>query len=106
MVIGRLALQITARVQFAALVDAVTIHLIKQCPQAHAEPLRSGPAVATRLLQGSRNCPTLREAVEAAERQAIAAALAAAEGNRRAAAQRLGVSLRTLFYKMDRYGID
>ena len=44
--------------------------------------------------------------MEAAERQAIAAALAAAEGNRRAAAQRLGVSLRTLFYKMDRYGID
>src|SRR6059058_1858256 len=49
---------------------------------------------------------TLREAVEAAERQAITTALAAAAGNRRAAAQRLGVSLRTLFYKMDRYGID
>jgi DNA-binding NtrC family response regulator len=28
------------------------------------------------------------------------------EGNRREAAKRLGVSLRTLFYKMDRYGID
>ena len=49
---------------------------------------------------------TLREAVELAERQAIAAALAAAAGNRREAAKRLGVSLRTLFYKMDRYGID
>jgi two-component system, NtrC family, response regulator AtoC len=49
---------------------------------------------------------TLRAAVEAAEREAITAALAAAGGNRRAAAQRLGVSLRTLFYKMDRYGID
>src|SRR5437016_1828326 len=54
------ALQITARVQFAALVDAVTIHLIKQCPKAHAEPLRGGPAIAARLLQGSRNRPTLR----------------------------------------------
>jgi len=49
---------------------------------------------------------TLREVVEAAERQAIAAALRAAAGNRRAAAKRLGVSLRTLFYKMDRYGIE
>jgi len=46
---------------------------------------------------------TLRDAVEAAERRAISAALAAVGGNRRAAAQRLGVSLRTLFYKMERY---
>src|SRR3989449_635456 len=49
---------------------------------------------------------TLRDAVEAAEREAIAAVLGAAGGNRREAAKRLGVSLRTLFYKMDRYGID
>ena len=49
---------------------------------------------------------TLREVVEGAERAAIAAALLAAGGNRRAAAKRLGVSLRTLFYKMDRYGVD
>ncbi len=49
---------------------------------------------------------TLRDAVERAEREAIAAALAASGGNRRQAAQRLGVSLRTLFYKMDRYGIE
>ncbi|HMH82801.1 MAG TPA: sigma-54 dependent transcriptional regulator [Gemmatimonadales bacterium] len=49
---------------------------------------------------------TLRDVVEAAEREAIAAALGAAAGNRREAAKRLGVSLRTLFYKMDRYGIE
>ncbi len=49
---------------------------------------------------------TLREAVEQAERGAITAALGAAGGNRREAAKRLGVSLRTLFYKMDRYGIE
>ena len=48
---------------------------------------------------------TLDEAVEAAERQAVVAALAATNGNRREAATRLGVSLRTLFYKIDRYGI-
>jgi two-component system response regulator AtoC len=49
---------------------------------------------------------TLRDAVERAEREAITAALAASGGNRRQAAKRLGVSLRTLFYKMDRYGIE
>jgi two-component system response regulator AtoC len=49
---------------------------------------------------------TLREAVEAAEREAIRAALAAAGGNRRDAAKRLGVSLRTLFYKMERYQLQ
>jgi two-component system response regulator AtoC len=48
---------------------------------------------------------TLRRAVEAAERQAISAALAAVGGNRRVVAERLGVSLRTLFYKMERYGL-
>ena len=48
---------------------------------------------------------TLSDAVEAAEREAIAAALAAVHGNRREAARTLGVSLRTLFYKIERYGI-
>jgi len=49
---------------------------------------------------------TLKSIVEDAERRAISEALKATEGNRRAAAQRLGVSLRTLFYKIDRYGIS
>jgi DNA-binding NtrC family response regulator len=48
---------------------------------------------------------TLREAAERAEREAITAALRAANGNRREAAKALGVSLRTMFYKIDRYGI-
>jgi two-component system response regulator AtoC len=48
---------------------------------------------------------TLREAAERAEREAITAALRAANGNRREAAKALGVSLRTLFYKIDRYEI-
>jgi two-component system response regulator AtoC len=45
---------------------------------------------------------SLREAVERAEREAIGAALRAAGGNRRMAAERLGISLRTLFNKLDR----
>jgi two-component system response regulator AtoC len=49
---------------------------------------------------------TLREAVDAAEREAIRGALTTAGGNRRAAAERLGISLRTLFYKMSRLGVE
>ncbi len=55
--------------------------------------------------EGGVGSGTLREAAEGAERAAIAAALKATGGNRREAAAQLGVSLRTLFYKMDRYGI-
>jgi DNA-binding NtrC family response regulator len=49
---------------------------------------------------------TLREATERAEREAITAALQATNGNRREAARNLGVSLRTLFYKIERYGLS
>jgi DNA-binding NtrC family response regulator len=56
--------------------------------------------------RGSGGEGTLSDIVEAAERDAIAAALGQVDGNRRAAAKRLGVSLRTLFYKMSRYGLD
>jgi len=49
---------------------------------------------------------SLNDAVERAERAAIQAALAATAGNRREAAKLLGVSLRTLFYKIGRYHIE
>ncbi|HTR21866.1 MAG TPA: sigma-54 dependent transcriptional regulator [Gemmatimonadales bacterium] len=49
---------------------------------------------------------TLKHATEEAERRVIVAAIAAVGGNRRAAAQRLGVSLRTLFYKLQQYGLE
>ena len=55
--------------------------------------------------KGSVGEGKLSDVVECAERQAILEALEATNGNRRAAAERLGVSLRTLFYKIDRYGI-
>ena len=67
------------------------------------EPL---PAPSSHGGEQGAGSGTLRDAVELAERQAITAALTGAAGNRREAAKRLGVSLRTLFYKMDRYGID
>jgi DNA-binding NtrC family response regulator len=45
----------------------------------------------------------LKDQVNFAEKRAIQSALDAADGNRAAAAKRLGVSLRTLFYKMVRH---
>ncbi|MEZ6064394.1 MAG: helix-turn-helix domain-containing protein [Planctomycetaceae bacterium] len=47
---------------------------------------------------------TLAEAVEAAEKGAAIAALAACQCHRENTAAMLGVSLRTLHYKMSRYG--
>jgi two-component system, NtrC family, response regulator AtoC len=51
---------------------------------------------------GSNGALDLKSQVEAVERQAIRKALDAAGGNRRQAAILLGISLRTLFYKMRR----
>ena len=73
-------------------------HMAPSLPSPH--PLTPSPERG----EGERGGEgSLRAAVEAAERRAIEAALAAAGGNRREAARRLGVSLRTLFYKMERY---
>lgn len=63
-----------------------------------------GPVTVSR--PGGRPPGTLKDAAELAEREAILAALAEAHGNRKAASERLAVSLRTLFYKMQRYGIE
>jgi two-component system response regulator AtoC len=49
---------------------------------------------------------TLEQAVAATERRVIAAALEAAGQNRRDAAKRLGISVRTLFYKLRQYRLD
>jgi two-component system response regulator AtoC len=70
------------------ILDAADLRLNAFTSDLAAEPDRAG---------------SLRDVVEAAERQAISEALRATDGNRRAAAERLGVSLRTLFYKIDRY---
>ena len=47
----------------------------------------------------------LKPQVEAFERQVIIQALSATKGNRQSAAKLLGISLRTLFYKIKRYGV-
>lgn len=61
-------------------------------------------------LAGPGETPTgaleLKPQVEAFERQVILQALSATKGNRQSAARLLGISLRTLFYKIKRYGVD
>lgn len=61
------------------------------------------PTGEKRFAQG---IPRLREAVERAERRAIMRALEAAGGNKTAAAKLLGIGLRSLYYKIKRYGIS
>ena len=54
---------------------------------------------------GGVNSATLNEAVEEAEKATIVAALATCDYHREHSAKLLGVSVRTLHYKMNRYGL-
>jgi two-component system, NtrC family, response regulator AtoC len=72
-------------------------------PADFEDPPARVPARGASSLPGRGT--TLRDSVDAAERDAILRALESEGGNRRAAAKRLGISLRTLFYKLDRHGI-
>src|SRR5947208_9998088 len=54
------ALQKTAEVQNTALGDAVSVHLVEQGPEAHAEPLGRLAAVSPRSTQGATDGLTLR----------------------------------------------
>ena len=63
-------------------------------------PGRAAPRVA-----GQLEAAALSEVVADAERSAILRALAQAGGNRAAAARLLGVSQRTLYYKMRTHGV-
>ena len=80
----------------------LTDHAILNPTDFRREPLPS--PISQDSGEGERG-GTLRSAVERAERDAITEALRATDGNRREAAKRLGVSLRTLFYKIERYGL-
>ena len=49
---------------------------------------------------------TLQEQVEMLEKQLIESALRANDYNKKATADQLGVSIRNLYYKMDKYDFD
>ena len=79
----------------------LTNHEILRPADFRIEPLPS--PLSQDLGEKEEGSGTLREATEFAERTAISDALKTTDGNRRAAAELLGVSLRTLFYKIERY---
>ena len=63
---------------------------------------RPEPALATIRLDGQRD---IREHIAELERDAIASALEAAMGNQTEAAKQLGISRRTLIYRMEKHGL-
>jgi two-component system response regulator AtoC len=69
-------------------------------------PVGARPGAPTHAGAVGATPPDLKSAVRVAERQAIEAALGATGGNRKEAADLLGVSLRTLFYKLKDFGIE
>jgi len=75
----------------------------------HLPPLEhngvSGQTVQLGTGAVSTKVPTLEEAVEQAERVVIGSALRAARYNKTAAARLLGISVRNLYYKMEKYHI-
>jgi two-component system NtrC family response regulator len=72
-----------------------------ESPTIHAEDLPQEFLAAPR-----QGVTTLEQAVEEAEKQAILAALTNCNQHRERTAQLLGVSVRTLHYKMNRYGLQ
>lgn len=60
---------------------------------------------ATTQMTPSASAPTLAMAVEEAEKQAILSALAASDYHRERAAKLLDISVRSLHYKLNRYGL-
>lgn len=87
-------------------------HLLLE-PMGYPGPARGGVAAgASAKIAAAAAGPTDTAdtagaiTLEDMEREAIERALAAVEGNRRKAAERLGIGLRTLYDKLKRYGID
>jgi two-component system response regulator AtoC len=75
-------------------------------PDAFAEVGGAGGKAAGSAPPIGGRLQPLRDAVAAAERAAIRQALAVAQGNRKAAAATLGISVRSLFYKMKEHGVE
>ena len=76
--------------------------------QRFVPPLGNGrqspPAAGTAARQAPEGA-TLAEVVEAAEREALLRMMAETRGNKTAAARRLGIAPRTLYYKLERHDL-
>ena len=87
--------------QLRNMIERLVVTLTSEVIRASDLPQELAPRAAAK----SATIRTLAEAVEECERDAIALALEACEFHREKTAQRLGVSVRTLHYKMSRYGL-
>ncbi|UFJ42887.1 sigma 54-interacting transcriptional regulator [Brevibacillus humidisoli] len=74
----------------------------------HLPPLGSSleEAAGERGRSSTAAALSLKEVLEEAERKHIATVLAACEGNRTETARRLGISIRSLYYKLEKLGIE
>lgn len=82
----------------------VTMGPREKVMEASHFPLLPGEAGGTQPLSLAP-VRSLKEAVETAERHAVERALRETEGNRTKAASLLGISIRSLFYKIEKYGM-
>jgi two-component system response regulator AtoC len=79
----------------------VTPENLDPTPVWRSKPLALGQTLGIANAPGDSNTETL----ESVERRAIERALAAVDGNRRRAAEQLGIGERTLYDKLKRYGL-
>ena len=75
-------------------------------PVAAAPLSGAGDTLTTPAFNGGSLKDIARQAIEAAEKQAIVEALRATGGNKQKAAQRLKTDYKTLFLKLKRYGLS
>jgi two-component system NtrC family response regulator len=82
--------------------ERLVVTVMDDVIRAESLPSDLGPAA-----NSPSNAPerTLGEVIEEAEKDAIGAALAASDYHREQTAKLLGISVRTLHYKMSRYGL-
>jgi len=71
----------------------------------HLPLLECEKMIQSQLRSGSGTVEPLQRTMESAERTAIERALDSAGGNRQRAAELLGIAVRSLYYKMKKYGI-
>jgi DNA-binding NtrC family response regulator len=91
-------------------VEGPTVHL-EDLPREMRSPSRPGPAADHSWPANVRDAPrpavpTLEAAVQEVEKATILAALAQCNHHRERTAQCLGISVRTLHYKMNRYSLQ
>ena len=87
--------------QLRNVIERLVVTLQGDMIQASDLPVELSPATTTE----SAPVKTLAEVTEEAEKTAITAALASCDYHREKTAKLLGVSVRTLHYKMSRYGL-